>query len=97
MTNTETFGKGLIVKLGDDSGNKSLSKQTRFTHNERVAKEKEDINTGLQHPHLGHHYHLRKIYNWNGTNFQGMHPTIPITEVNCPHKIGTVEKSPLRK
>ena len=86
MTNEGTF----------ERGNDSREIHS-FTHNERVAKEKEDINTGLQHPHLGHHYHLRKIYNWNGTNFQGMHPAIPITEVNCPHKIGTVEKSPLRK
>ena len=86
MTNEGTF----------ERGNDSREIHS-FTHNERVAKEKEDINTGLQHPHLGHHYHLRKIYNWNGTNFQGMHPTIPITEVNCAHKIGTVEKSPLRK
>ena len=97
MTNTETFGKGLIVKWRDDSGNKSLSKQTRFTHNERVAKEKEDINTGLQHPHLGHHYHLREIFNQNDTNIQCMHLAVSITEISCSPKERRVDKLPLRK
>ena len=82
MTNEGTF----------ERGNDSREIHS-FTHNERVAKEKEDINTGLQHPHLGHHYHLKDIVIQNSSNFQGNRKNV----FSHPPKVSRVEKSPPRK
>ena len=62
---TMTTGKLIIMatKIG-------IKTNKFYTHNKGVPEEKEDINTSLQHPHLGHNYHLNEVWLSPWYNFQ---------------------------